>query len=258
MVRLKDHVAIVTGAASGIGRAIACKFANEGARVVVADTRDTPINGGPNTVDVIKQDGGTALFAETDVSQWEQVDQMVRQTVDQFGRLDVIVNGAAIFPRHNVLETTVDEWDAVMAVNLRGMFICCKRAIQQMMEQEPRNEVRGRVINITSQHGMVGPPEMCAYATSKGGAINLTRQLAVDYVRHGILINAVAPGPILTGTHPDDTSGSPLRDYARSRTPYPRLGRPEDVAGATAYLASEEASFVSGINLLVDGGWMAY
>ena len=106
---------------------------------------------------------------------------------------------------------------------------------------------------------MVGPPEMCAYATSKGGAINLTRQLAVDYIKHGIVINAVAPGPILTGTHPEDSPGNPFLDYAHSRTPYPRLGRPEDVAAATAYLAwPQEASFVAGINLLVDGGWMAY
>jgi NAD(P)-dependent dehydrogenase (short-subunit alcohol dehydrogenase family) len=129
----------------------------------------------------------------------------------------------------------------------------------QMTTQPPVHEVRGRIVNISSQHGMVGPPDFFSYGVSKGGVVQLTRQLAVDYARDGILVNAVAPGRILTGTHPgeDDPTGAALA-YSRSRTPYPRLGRPADVAGAALFLASDDCTFVSGHNLLVDGGWMAY
>jgi len=143
-----------------------------------------------------------------------------------------------------------------MAVNLRGVFLCCKRAIAEMVAQEPIGEARGRVIIISSQHGMIGPPGHVAYAASKGGLVNLTHQLAVDYARSGILVNAVAPGKILTGS-PEQQNPETLA-YAAARTPFPRLGRPDDVAGAAVFLASEDSGYVSGINLLVDGGWMAY
>jgi NAD(P)-dependent dehydrogenase (short-subunit alcohol dehydrogenase family) len=143
-----------------------------------------------------------------------------------------------------------------MAVNLRGVFLCCKRAISEMLEQTPVGEVRGRVINISSQHGMVGSPGHVAYSTSKGGVVNLTHQLAVDYGRHGILVNAVAPGKIMTGS--PEQANPEVTAYAWSRTPFSRLGRPSDVAAAAAFLASDDALYISGTNLLVDGGWMAY
>jgi NAD(P)-dependent dehydrogenase (short-subunit alcohol dehydrogenase family) len=133
------------------------------------------------------------------------------------------------------------------------VFLCCKRAVGEMLGQAPIEEVRGRVINVSSQHGMVGSPGHVAYCTSKGGVINLTRQLAVDYGREGVLVNAVAPGKIVTGS-PEQT----VTDYSWQRTPFSRLGRPEDVAGAAVYLASDDARYVLGTNLLVDGGWMAY
>jgi NAD(P)-dependent dehydrogenase (short-subunit alcohol dehydrogenase family) len=143
-----------------------------------------------------------------------------------------------------------------MAVNLRGVFLCCKRVIAEMLEQEPIGGIRGRVINIASQHGLVGSPGHVAYSTSKGGVINLTRQLAVDYGPQGILVNAVAPGKILTGS-PAQFTEEPI-EYSQSRTPFFRLGQPSDVAAAVAFLASDDAVYVSGTNLLVDGGWMAY
>jgi glucose 1-dehydrogenase len=136
------------------------------------------------------------------------------------------------------------------------VFLCCRRAIAEMIDQEPIGEVRGRVINISSQHGMVGSPGAVAYSTSKGGVVNLTHQLAVDYGPHGILVNAVAPGKIMTGS-PEQADPERTR-YAEARTPFPRLGRPEDVAGAALFLASDDALYISGSNLLVDGGWMAY
>jgi NAD(P)-dependent dehydrogenase (short-subunit alcohol dehydrogenase family) len=125
-----------------------------------------------------------------------------------------------------------------------------------MMGQEPVGEARGRVINISSQHGMIGPPGHLAYATSKGGVINLTHQLAVDYGRHGVLVNAIAPGKIMLG--PAANSDPGIMAYSHARTPFSRLGRPEDVAGAAAFLASDDSLYVSGTNLLVDGGWMAF
>ena len=143
-----------------------------------------------------------------------------------------------------------------MAVNLRGVFLGTKRAVAEMVAQEPIGEVRGRVVVISSQHGMVGPPGHVAYAASKGGVVNFVHQVAVDFGPRGVLVNAVAPGKILTG-NPEGMRPE-LLEYSRSRTPFHRLGRPTDVAAAALFLASDDAGYVSGTNLLVDGGWMAY
>jgi glucose 1-dehydrogenase len=256
--RLAGRVAIVTGSSSGLGRAIAIRLAAEGARVVVSDVRADPQEGGDATETVIGAAGGTAIRVAADVSRGHDVDALVTAAVGRFGRLDVMVNNAGIAgpASKSLLETTDSDWDAIMAVNLRGVFLCCRRAIGEMIAQEPIVEVRGRVINISSQHGMIGPPGHVAYATSKGGVVNLTHQLAVDYGRHGILVNAVAPGKIVTG--PASLANPENVAYSHARTPFSRLGRPEDVAGAAAFLASDDALYVSGTNLLVDGGWMAY
>lgn len=253
--RLAGRAAVVTGGASGLGRAIALRFAAEGAHVVVGDVRRDPREGGASTEELLGQRG---LFLEADASRWEDVDRLVSAAVDRHGRLDVMVCNAGLAGVHSkpLLETTEADWDAIMAVNLRGVFLGCKRAIGQMVEQEPVAEVRGRVILVSSQHGMVGPPGHVAYAASKGGVVNLTRQLAVDYGRLGVLVNAVAPGKILTGS-PEQQDPDVLA-YSHARTPFGRLGRPDDVAAAALYLASDDARYVSGVNLLVDGGWMAY
>jgi glucose 1-dehydrogenase len=261
-MRLEGRTAIVTGGASGIGRAIALRFSAEGAAVVVSDIREAPIWHRDNederpTARVIEEQGGKGKFHQADVSKWDDVDQLVAATVSDFGRLDIMVNSAAIFDATNILDTTEDDWDKLMDVNLRGQFLCCKRAISQMLPQEPVNEVRGRIVNISSQHGMVGPPGFFAYGVAKAGNVQITRQLAVDYARQGIIVNAVAPGRIITGTHPQEADEADLA-YSRTRTPFPRLGRPEDIAGAALFLASDDCSYVSGHNLLVDGGWMAY
>jgi glucose 1-dehydrogenase len=144
-----------------------------------------------------------------------------------------------------------------MGVGLRGVFLCCRRAVREMLAQEPRAGVRGRILTISSQHGMVGTPGHVAYCAAKGGVVNLTRQLAVDFARHGIIVNAIAPGKILTRPL-DDPDPPEVLEYSRMRTPFPRLGRPEDVAAAAVFLASEDCSYMSGTNVLVDGGWMAY
>jgi glucose 1-dehydrogenase len=223
---LDGKVAVVTGASSGLGRAIAIRYAAEGAHVVLADLRESPIEGGEPTQVEIARAGGTAISV------------------------------AATYPGTNLLETSATQWESVLRVNLTGMFHGCKRAVQQMLMQEPIGEVRGRIVNVSSQHGMVASPGDFPYGVTKGGTVQLTRQVAVDHAPNLIVCNAVAPGKIITGK-PGAANDPHALEYSRQRTPWPRLGRPEDVAGAALFLASPLASFVTGINLMVDGGWMA-
>ncbi len=263
-MRLKDRVAIVTGGASGIGRAIARRFADEGARVIIADVTTEPREGGDPTQDVIATAGGTALFIRTDVSIWDEVDALVGATVARYGRLDVMVNNAAISADKALLEEDEAGWDRTMAINLKGVFFGCKRAVQQMLTQEPLGqppdqppgEARGRIVNLSSQHGMISAPNAIAYGVSKAGCAYITRQIAADYAKQGIICNAVAPGKILTGK-PGRAQSPEALATAQGRTPLPRLGTPLDVANAALFLASDEASYMTGVNLMVDGGWMA-
>ena len=256
MSLLAGKTAIVTGASSGIGRAIALGFAAAGAAVALGDVREDPIEGGETTLAAIGRAGGTAFFVATDVSRWDDVDRIVGQAVERFGRLDVMVNNAAIYTSTKLHETSPAQWDAVIGVNLTGVFFGCKRAVQQMLRQEVRNEARGRIVNISSQHGMIACPGDFPYGVSKAGVAYMTKQIAVDYARDQIVCNAVAPGKIITGK-PGVAMDPAALDYSRSRTPWPRLGRPPDVAAAAAFLASDMASYMTGVNLLVDGGWMA-
>lgn len=256
MGRLEGKTAIVTGAASGIGRAIARRFAAEGAKVMVADITHTPKEGGAPTEDVIAEAGGTALWVHCDISKWEDVDAMVSRAVKDWGKLDILVNNATHWTSTRLTETSSEQWREVMGVNADGYFYCCKRAVQQMLTQPIINEARGRIVNITSQHGMVAVPNDVAYGVGKATTVYLTRQIAADYGRDYIICNAVAPGRIITGK-PGIAQDPKSLEYGKSRTPFPRLGRPDDVANATLFLASDECTFISGENLMVDGGWMA-
>jgi glucose 1-dehydrogenase len=255
-VLLAGKVAVVTGASSGIGRAMAASFAAEGAAVVIADITAEPLEGGETTLQCILRAGGEAHFETVDVGCWDDVDRVIANTVARHGRLDIMVNNAAIFSGTGLLETRPEDWDRVMTANLTGMYYGCKRAIQQMITQEPREEVRGRVINLGSQQGIVNSPHDTPYGVSKAGAIYLTKQIAADYAKDLIVCNCISPGKVITGK-PGLPMDPALLENARRRTPWPRLGRPQDIANAAVYLASDRATFMTGSNLVVDGGWLA-
>lgn len=255
-MRLADRTAIVTGAAGGIGKAIALRFAEQGATVIVADLTEEPREGGAPTVETIRAAGGRAEFLTCDVTRAADLEAAVARAVALGGRLDVIVNNAAIGTDTPLHETSEADFDRVMAVNAKGVFLGCRAAVRQMMGQDPLGEVRGRIVNISSQHGMIRAPHDFAYGVGKAAVVYMTRQIAGDYAEHGIVCNAVAPGKILTGKTGRAIAPEML-EYSRSRTPWPRLGRPMDVANAALFLASDEASYITGENLMVDGGWMA-
>jgi glucose 1-dehydrogenase len=252
--------AIVTGGASGIGRAVARRLAADGFVVFVADVRRHPLTGGEPTDALIAAAGGEAEYIAADVASRADCEALVARAVERCGALDVLVNNAVLAGPHSkpLLETDDADWDAMMAVNLRGPFLLCRAAVRQMLGQPLRGDARGRIVNITSQHGMVGVPGHFAYAVGKGGLVQLTRQVAVEHGRDGVLCNAVAPGKIVTGAEGDLSADEASLAYVRSRTPFSRLGRPDDVASAVSFLASDAATYVSGASLLVDGGWMAY
>jgi len=251
MKRLAGKTALITGASSGIGRAIARKFVEEGALPLLMDLTEEVREGGEPTHRILG-----VPFYQGDVSSEADAEEAVRRTTALTGRLDILVNDAVFNIGGKLGDTSLADWNRTMDVNLTGVFLMCRAAIDQMRRQEIRNEVRGRIVNISSQHGMIAAPEAAAYGTSKAGVVYLTRQVAVDYAKENIVCNAVAPGKILTGK-----TGRAIEprwiDYSYARTPMPRLGRSEDVANAVLFLASDEATFITGENLMVDGGWMA-
>ena len=253
---MAGKVCIVTGAASGIGRAISRQLAANGAQVVVADITTEVIEGGVPTAELILEVGHKAVFIHTDVAETTQVDALIQETVSCFGRLDVLVNNACIRHARSLLDMEEKDWNRVLDVNLNGVYRCCRAAIRQMVQQSLVDETRRRIINLSSQHGMIAAPQDLAYGVSKAAIDYLTRQVATDYASQQIVCNAVAPGKIQTGAGGRAIDPTVI-ERATRRTPWPRLGRPEDIARAVLFLASSEASFITGATLLVDGGWMA-
>jgi glucose 1-dehydrogenase len=249
--RLAGRVAVVTGGTSGLGRAIALALAREGAAVTVADVRERPADGAPPTAERIRAEGGRAAFVATDVTHRADVEALVERTVAEFGPLHVMVNNAGVLSTLTpAVEKTEEEWLQVITVDLTGVWFGCQAALRQLIRQGQG----GRIINVSSRLALQGvAPGRADYCAAKGGVSSLTRQLAVEAGPHGITVNAICPGFILTEATRELAAAGKLED-ARRRTPYHRLGTPEDVAGCAVFLASSEAEFVTGQNLVVDGG----
>lgn len=248
--RLEGKSAIVTGSATGIGKATAVLFAKDGARVVVSDIDEA---GGQQVVNKIKGEGGEGIFVKADVSQAEEVERLVDAAVGTYGRLDVLVNNAAAYRGDGNLMLVPDEiWDKVMAVNLKGTYLCCKFAIARMIESGG-----GSIVNLSSVNALMGL-SLTAYTASKGGVQALTRLLAVEFAPKGIRVNSICPGTIMTENSIAIYRERPgLEERVTKMYPMGKLGAPLDVAECAVYLASDASSFVTGASLVVDGGLMA-
>jgi NAD(P)-dependent dehydrogenase (short-subunit alcohol dehydrogenase family) len=253
MPRLKDKVGIVTGGSAGIGQATAILFAEEGAKVTVADLDEA---GGEETVAQIRAGGGQAIFTRCDISQESQVAQCCRETVRAFGRIDVLVNNAATFVLKG-LEATVEEWNRSLSVNVIGTALCCKYAAEEM-----RKVGKGAIVNLASMSGFIAQPGFVAYSATKAAILQMTRNLALDLAPFGIRVNSVCPGTILTRASREHMArvGMKLEDFLREegrKHLLNRVGEPREVAYAILFLASDEASFITGAHLMVDGGYTA-
>lgn len=248
-MRLQNKVAIITGAASGIGRATALRFGREGARVVVADLNDA---GGAKTVEAITDAGGAATFVHTDVSSEADVTQMVRTAVETYGTLDILVNNAAICEGQDVLDIEPAVWDYNLSVVLKSVYLCARAALPPMIAQRS-----GSIVNIASVNGITGLGNS-AYSAAKAGVINLTQNLAITYGKDGVRVNAIAPGTIQTEIWEPRVKHNPhVFDTIASWYPLKRVGKPDEIAAAALFLASDEASFATGATFVIDGGLTA-
>jgi NAD(P)-dependent dehydrogenase (short-subunit alcohol dehydrogenase family) len=254
VTRLSGKVALITGGGTGIGRACALHFAREGARVAVAGRRREPLAA---VVAEIEAAGGQALAASCDVAKSDQVERTIREVVAQFGALHVLVNNAGILHVGSVEETSEAEWDRLVDVDLKGVFLASRAALPEL-----RKSGGGAIVNIGSVLGLVGMKKRAAYAAAKGGVTMLTKAMALDHAQEGIRVNCICPAIVETDLVQTILSQAPDREAAvRLRTaqiPLGRMGKPEDVAATAVFLASEESSWLTGAAIALDGGLTAY
>ena len=245
MRRLEGRIAVVTGAASGIGKGIAIAFAREGASIVVADQAEE--SRAAEVLAGIREHGREALFVQTDVSDAQSVQRMADAALARFGRVDILVNNAGIFTESLIENMPIDDWDRVVGVNLRGTFLCTRALIGQMLERED-----GRIINIASQLGQIGGKSVGHYAASKAGVIGLTKSLAREVALRGVRVNAIAPGPIETPLLDSETEE--WRSGKLAELPIGRFGRVDEVTPTAVLLASADGSYYVGQTLGPNGG----
>jgi cyclopentanol dehydrogenase len=245
-MRLENKVALISGGARGMGAVEAKLFAEEGAKVIIGDMLEDE---GRKVEAEINEAGGECVFVSLDVSSEEAWQNAVNEAVSRYGKLDILVNNAGIYRAHNVEETTAEEWDQVMDINAKGVFLGTKHAIPAMREAGG-----GSIVNISSVAGLVGSRATSAYNASKGAVRLLTKSTAIQYASDGIRANSVHPGTIETPMTEGFLADPTMRQDRMDRTPIGRLGKPEDVAYGALFLASDEASFMTGSELVIDGG----
>lgn len=257
MFRLDKKIAFVTGAGSGIGESIARLFARQGAYVVLADMRE---DAAQRVAAEITEAGGNARVQPLDVAEEAQVKAAIEQVSALEGRLDILVNNAGISHVGNILETSLEDWERVMRVNARGVFLCAREGVRQMLAQLPAG---GVIINMSSVAATIGIERRLPYCSSKGAVLALTRSIAIDFAAQGIRCSAICPGtvqtPFVEGYLARNFAGheDEVRQQLHARQPIGRMGQPDEIAHAALYLASDEAAFVTGSALVIDGGWTA-
>lgn len=246
-MRLKNRIAIVTGAGRGIGRAIAIGYAREGASVVVNYSRSQ--EAAEEAVGVIRAAGGKAIALRADVARLEDHDRLISRTIEEFGSLDVLVNNAGIEINEPVLESKTGTWDQTMGVNLTGAYFLACAAARAMARSGG-----GKIINISSVHDVEPLRNRAIYSITKGGMLMMVKSLALELAEHNIHVNAISPGAILTDMNRKHLTDPPRRERLLSQIPMKRIGDPEDIVGAAVFLASAESNYVTGTTIYVDGG----
>jgi 2-keto-3-deoxy-L-fuconate dehydrogenase len=252
-MKLENRVAVITGAGSGIGRAMALQFAREGARIVAADLNPDAAD---ETTQMVGGAGGVCEAFAVDAKEPDQVRAMIERANELYGQIDILCNNAGIGSTTDVVECEPDEWDRVMTVNVKSVYLGCKYAIPHMIERGG-----GVIINTASVAGMVGIIKRASYCASKGAVIALTKQVAIEYVKQNIRVNCLCPGTVDSPwvgrllDQADDRAAA--RQALEARQPMGRLGTPPEVAAAALYLASDDAAFITGTGLVIDGGWTA-
>jgi len=250
-MRVDGKVALVTGAGSGLGKALAICLAEAGADCAVTELPDR-MERLKETSDCIRESGRETCAIPLDLRDLDTIEPLVTKTIQALDRIDILVNNAGVNIPRSALEVSEQDWDNVLDVNLKGLFFLSQRVAKEMVGQEC-----GKIVNIASQNGLVGYYKRAAYCSSKAGVVNLTRVLAIEWAKHGINVNAVAPTFVLTALTKPTFDDPVLREDLLKRIPLGRVGKPEDVAGAVVFLASPASDLITGHTLLVDGGWTA-
>jgi len=252
-MRLRNKVAVITGAGSGIGRTTALLFSEEGAKVAIVEIDKER---GQDTVDMIRGKGQEAFLVPTDITDPSQVKSMVRKVIEAYQKINILVNNAGLYVQGDVIRTNEEQWDKIMAVNLRAAFLCCKYCIPRMIESKG-----GVVINVSSEAGIVAIKNQVAYNTSKAGLISLTKSIALDFASQNIRANCVCPGttqtPLVASSLAKQADPERARQKLEKVRPANRLGKPEEIAYGILYLASDESLYATGAVLSVDGGYTA-